>query len=61
MKNKEPDIFLTLLLVLFIGLKLSGVIEWSWWWIFSPVWIPVLLVIIVVLIAFIIEYISEKN
>ena len=25
----------------FIGLKLTGYITWSWWWVLSPVWIPV--------------------
>lgn len=29
--------FLTLL---FIGLKLAGFINWSWFWILSPIWIP---------------------
>ena len=29
--------FLTLL---FIGLKLAGFIDWSWFWILSPIWIP---------------------
>lgn len=23
---------------IFIGLKLAGVITWSWWWVFSPIW-----------------------
>ena len=23
---------------LFIGLKLSGVITWSWWWVSAPIW-----------------------
>jgi hypothetical protein len=31
---------LDLLLVLFIGLKLGGVIDWSWWWVLSPLLIP---------------------
>lgn len=31
---------MTLLLLLFIGLKLSGEIDWSWVWVVSPVWIP---------------------
>lgn len=22
--------------ILFIALKLCGVIDWSWWWVFSP-------------------------
>jgi len=25
-----------MLQVLFIGLKLTGHINWSWWWVFSP-------------------------
>lgn len=36
----------TLLLVLFIGLKLTGYIDWSWWWVVSPVWIPFALAVI---------------
>lgn len=39
--------FLTLLQVLFIGLKLTNQIAWSWWWVFSPVWAPLALVLAV--------------
>ena len=39
-----------LLLVAFIVLKLCGVIDWSWWWVLSPVWISVGLVVVVKLI-----------
>ncbi len=28
--------FLGLLTILFIGLKLTGYINWSWWWVLSP-------------------------
>lgn len=28
------------LLILFIALKLIGVITWSWVWVLSPLWIP---------------------
>lgn len=28
------------LAILFIALKLTGVITWSWWWVLAPVWIP---------------------
>lgn len=31
--------FTGLLTVLFIGLKLTGHIDWSWWWVLSPLWI----------------------
>jgi hypothetical protein len=33
--------FLPLLAVLFIGLKLTGVIAWSWWWVLAPLWAPI--------------------
>ena len=28
----------TLLLILFIALKLTHVINWSWWWVLAPLW-----------------------
>ena len=31
--------FPALLALLFIGLKLTGNIAWSWWWVLSPLWI----------------------
>jgi hypothetical protein len=31
--------FAGLLTVLFVALKLTGVITWSWWWVVSPIWI----------------------
>ncbi len=30
-----------LLAILFIGLKLTGHIDWSWLWVLSPIWISV--------------------
>ena len=33
--------FLGLLTLLFIGLKLTGYIAWSWIWVLAPLWIPV--------------------
>lgn len=32
--------FAGLLALLFIGLKLGNVIEWSWLWVLSPLWLP---------------------
>lgn len=45
--------FFGLLTILFIGLKLTGYIAWSWWWVLAPLWVPlsILLVILGVLIA----------
>lgn len=33
------------LTVLFVGLKLTNYIAWSWWWVLAPVWLPVTLVL----------------
>ena len=34
------------LTVLFVALKLTGYINWSWWWVLSPTLIPLALVIV---------------
>ena len=52
--------FTGLLTVLFVGLKLTNVIAWSWWWVLSPIWIPFLLFIIILSIAAIFVAIMEK-
>lgn len=53
MSNKESGSggigFLGLLAILFIGLKLTRVINWSWLWILSPLWIPFAIIIVLVL------------
>ena len=49
--------FAGLLTLLFIGLKLTHFIDWSWWWVLSPLWITagivlcVLAVIVVVAVV----------
>jgi len=58
--NKEsgPSIgFFSLLLLLFIGLKLSNVIAWSWFWVLSPLWAYIILVMSAVAI---IVWLSNK-
>lgn len=32
----------SLLTILFVVLKLTQVIDWSWWWVMCPLWIPFL-------------------
>ena len=54
------------LLLIFITLKLTNVIDWSWWWVFGPIWIPLLLVGLVISAAVIIGIIlglifKQKN
>jgi hypothetical protein len=38
------------LFLIFLTLKLTGNIDWSWWWVTSPLWIPVLLVVAILVI-----------
>ena len=45
--------FFGLLAIVFITLKLTGYIAWSWWWVLSPLWIPFALVITVLFLVFI--------
>jgi len=40
--------FAGLLTILFIGLKLGGVIQWSWLWVLSPMWIGLALFVAVI-------------
>ena len=53
------------LLLTFIILKLVGVINWSWWWVLSPIWIPVVLLmavsILLLVVYRIVKYFRLKN
>lgn len=40
------------LTVLFVGLKLTGYIDWSWWWVLSPVLFGVGLALLFMLLVF---------
>lgn len=44
-----------MLCIVFIVLKLCGVINWSWVWVLSPLWIGLILGIIIVVIAIILS------
>ena len=40
----------SVLLIVFIILKLCGVINWSWLWVLSPFWISIILYILFIII-----------
>lgn len=46
-------LFVCLLGVLFVGLKLTGVINWSWWLVLLPFysWEPIILVLMMTVIV----------
>ena len=48
------------LFIVFLVLKLTGVISWSWWWVFAPLWIPLLIVLAIFLVGFIVSLFLNK-
>jgi Flp pilus assembly protein TadB len=40
-----------LLTVIFVALKLFGVIDWSWWWVLAPLWISVAVLVVLILLV----------
>ncbi len=38
--------FFGFLTILFVGLKLTGYIMWSWWAVLMPVWLPIIALLI---------------
>lgn len=56
--------FVGLLTILFIALKLTKVIAWSWLWVLSPIWIAlsvVLVALIVIGLYMILSIHDSKN
>ena len=47
--------FVGLLTIVFITLKLTNYIDWSWWWVLSPIWIITLIVVVLVAIVVVAE------
>ena len=45
----------TLLFIVFLILKLTGNIDWSWWWVTSPLWIPVVAVFVLIALTLILN------
>jgi hypothetical protein len=47
--------FCGVLTLIFITLKLIGIINWSWWWVLSPLWIPVAIALFIILIILVVK------
>ena len=50
----------TILFVIFLILKLTGEIDWSWWWVTSPLWIPIAAVLVLIVIALVVYNTGNK-
>ena len=57
--------FAGILTIVFVVLKLTHLINWSWWWVLSPIWIPfglgIALVILAIIVAAIFAVIKERR
>lgn len=53
------SIFVMLLQLIFITLKVCGIITWSWWWVFVPIWGSLALSLTVGLIFLLIAVIAK--
>lgn len=56
MSNSHTNV-IGLLGVVFVTLKLTGFIDWSWWWVTAPFWGSfALIVVLAVIIIFATDY-----
>ena len=53
MENNSNGWFALALTLVFIVLKLTQQIDWSWWWVLSPLWLPLALVLCIAAIVLI--------
>ena len=53
--------FLGMLTILFIALKLTGYITWSWWWVLAPAWIGIATVLVAMLGLAIFVYVNGNK
>lgn len=50
---------MTILFLIFMTLKLTNVIAWSWWWVTAPLWMPLAIVLGVFVFLLIIAVIIQ--
>ena len=52
--------FCGLLTIVFIVLKLTDYIDWSWWWVLSPLWFPLAAVLSIILVILVLNAIFKS-
>lgn len=53
--------FVGALTIAFVVLKLTKIIDWSWWWVLSPLWISTLVMIVVIAVVFLVIRLKETK
>jgi len=59
MKIDFGSLPLMLLGILFVGLKLTGYIDWSWWWVTLPFWIGLAIVSFVIAVLAVLKLLTR--
>lgn len=52
--------FVGLLTIVFITLKLCRVIDWSWWWVLSPIWIAAITIPVAILVVMAVMFLVRR-
>lgn len=67
MKNQNNNVrnsgigFFGLLGIVFIVLKLVGVVNWSWWLVLAPLWAPTAVGVILILLGILVGVIADSD
>ena len=62
MKDESISIgFSGILFIVFLILKLTNVIAWSWWWVTSPLWITIALNILIIISIVLFQFIIIRK
>lgn len=62
MKDESVSIgFSGILFIVFLILKLTNVIAWSWWWVTAPLWITIALNILIIISIALFQFIIHRK
>jgi hypothetical protein len=49
------------LFLIFLTLKLTHFINWSWWWVTAPLWIPVVFAIVLFTVGALLLAVADRG
>jgi fatty acid desaturase len=61
MNNSKGLGLVSVLTIVFVVLKLVGVINWSWLWVLSPIWIDLLLFVVIFCVLYALSERAERK
>jgi hypothetical protein len=51
--------FFGLMFLIFMTLKLTGYITWSWWWVTAPLWGGFAVIITIILLVLLVQFLNR--